>query len=84
MVDNNWLEEDDPHAVRWARRALKHMFTLDYTKWHWTEDSTVTLCGARIQIGCDGGTFLPETDELKSTVTCRHCVAALGRADERT
>ena len=75
--------EDDPHAVRWARRALKHMRTLDYTRWHRAENCYFTLCGLGIQVGCEG-TFLPEIDDRKSQVTCKHCLAILRRRDAAT
>lgn len=64
------------HAVRWARRALKRLMTLDYTKWHATRDGDFTFCGILIPIGLRG-TFLPETDDWMGRVDCLRCLASL-------
>ncbi len=61
------------HAVRWARRELKRLFTLDYTKWHGTADSKFTLCGIPIPLGLRG-TFFPETDDDINRVDCKRCI----------
>lgn len=63
----------DPHACRWARRKIKRMFDMDWSRWHWTTDGSFTLCGVPIPIGLDGGTMFPETDELPAKVDCRKC-----------
>jgi len=66
------------HAVRWARRYLKRAFTYDWTRWHATEDSNLTLCGVAIPIAMAGGTFFPETDdELLFRLDCKRCMAVL-------
>jgi hypothetical protein len=49
------------------------MHKLDYTKWHWTNDASRTVCGRAIPVGLDG-TFLPETDERLTEVTCAICL----------
>lgn len=60
-------------AVRWARRELKRMFTMDYTKWHGSQDGSMfTFCGLAVPIGL-AGTFLPETDSNINKVNCRKC-----------
>lgn len=69
------------HAVRWARRELKRLMTLDYTKWHGTENADFTFCGRPIPIGLEG-TFLPETDDDLSIIDCKYCANQL--RDEET
>jgi len=64
------------HAVRWARRKLKRLMTLDYTKWHGTKDAQLTFCGRPIPLGLEG-TFLPETDDDLTRMDCKRCVAHL-------
>jgi hypothetical protein len=59
-----------PHAVRWARRAVRN--EMEYTGWHWTNDAQFTACGRPIPLGLDG-TFVPETDDAPERVTCRQC-----------
>lgn len=72
------MNDSDPHAARWARRRLKRMFDMDWTRWHWTEDARFTACGVSIPIGLDGGTQFPETDDEMSRVDCRRCLRKLG------
>jgi hypothetical protein len=60
------------HAVRWARRELKRMFTLDYSKWHVTDNGNFTICGLPIPVGLRG-TTLPETDDDLYRVDCGRC-----------
>lgn len=67
----------EPHAVRWARRYLKAAFTYDWTRWHWTNDASFTLCGVPVPISLSGGTFFPETDEDPGMVSCTHCLRKL-------
>lgn len=69
--------DSGPHAVRWARRELKHLFDMDWTQWHWTEDASFTLCGVAIPIALPGGSFCPDTDDEESRVTCRRCLRRL-------
>ena len=72
-------------AVRWARRPLKRMFTMDYTKWHGSKDGTMfTFCGIPVPVMLEG-TFLPETDDIQK-VNCRKCSRLLTphAADEAT
>lgn len=64
---------DGPHAVRWAQRYIAHAFTMQYSKWHWTNDSSMTLCGRPIQIINEAAAMLPETRDDKKKVTCRQC-----------
>jgi hypothetical protein len=45
--------------------------TLDYTKWHATQDFEVTLCGKLIPLALEG-TFVPETEWLEK-VDCYTC-----------
>jgi hypothetical protein len=61
------------HAVRWASRTVAGINELAYGKWHWTEDANVTLCGSRIRLGIDGGSFLPDTDDDPARVDCKRC-----------
>ena len=72
-------EHDDPHAVRWYRRWIKRDFRKEWGRWHWTDDADMTVCGIRIRIGIEGGSFLPETDDEVQTVTCKRCLAVLSR-----
>jgi len=67
----------DPHAVRWATRELKRLMDLDYTKWHYTNDASFTVCGLSIPVGNDNGTFLPETDDEVSRVNCKKCLGRI-------
>lgn len=64
---------DGPHAVRWAQRYIERAFTVQYSKWHWTNDSSMTLCGRHIQIINEAAAMLPETRDDKEKVTCRQC-----------
>jgi hypothetical protein len=67
--------EHEHYAVRWARHEFRNkLLGFRYTKWHWTEDETLTLCGARIPVGLDHGTFLPETEDDVEFVTCKRCL----------
>jgi hypothetical protein len=61
------------HAVRWARRKLQRTYSMDWTRWHITDDACVTLCGVHIGIAL-AGRFLPESDdEWQCVATCRRC-----------
>jgi len=62
------------HAVRWSRRYVKKQMSWDFTKWHITEDACWTICSVVIPLAIDGGTFLPETDDDLSKVTCKNCL----------
>jgi hypothetical protein len=67
----------EPHATRWAGRRLKRMFAWDWTKWHATEDASMTLCGLPIRLAIEGGTFLPETDDGFEKVDCKKCLKVI-------
>ncbi len=69
------MEEDKAHAVRWFQREVKSRWEEQYSKWHWTEDATKTICGKRINIF--GAGFLPETDDCTETVDCKRCMQKL-------
>lgn len=72
------LVMDEPHAVRWARRELKRLMMLDYTKWHWTEDGVFTICGVLIPIGLDlPGTCFPECYDWFEIVDCERCKCSI-------
>ena len=62
-------------AVRWARRVLRREMSLDYSKWHATEDYSFTLCGTSIPLALEG-TFLPETNDIQK-VDCGNCLRAI-------
>lgn len=67
----------DIFAVRWARRELKRLADMDYTKWHASYgDGSFTLCGLCVPIGL-AGTFLPETEDELQKVSCRKCTRLL-------
>lgn len=59
------------HAVRWWRRCVRG--DPDWTRWHLSRNADVTLCGQRIPLAIQGGSFLPETDEDPARATCRRC-----------
>jgi hypothetical protein len=65
------MGNNDPHAVRWA--TSKGLLDYNFTKWHWTNDCSKTLCGRRIRLANEKGTCLPETDDSQETVTCKYC-----------
>lgn len=67
------MGDTEPHAVRWYRRVLRGQMREDWTRWHWTENASFTVCGVPIPIGIDGGSFLPETDDDLRVVDCKHC-----------
>lgn len=67
--------EDGPHAVRWARRELRRMVDMDWTRWHYSSDSTWTACGVIVGIGL-AGTAVPETANV-SKVDCKRCLKAM-------
>lgn len=58
-------------GVRWARRILHREMSLDYTKWHATEDYSFTFCRIPIPLALEG-TFLPETDDA-DRIDCLNC-----------
>jgi hypothetical protein len=60
---------EEPHAVRWARRKVRGEY--EWTRWHYTVDSSMTVCGLPIRLGNEQGTFLPETDDAERTDCCR-------------
>lgn len=64
----------DPHAVRWTLRKVggEHQ----YTKWHWTDDAVVTVCGVIIRFG--EIQIFPETDDDIERVDCKHCKRQMG------
>lgn len=66
-----------PHAVRWAQREIFSKFEMQYSKWHWTTDANITICGRSIQLIADGPALLPETDDDHNKVTCSRCRALL-------
>lgn len=72
---------EEPHAVRWARRTVRHEW--EYSRWHWTQDAHLTLCGRIIPIAMITGTFLPETDSEEEMVNCRLCRKRLTLAGAR-
>ena len=45
----------------------------DFTRWHWTLDANITLCGRLIIIGRDNVPLFPETDDLSDVVDCKIC-----------
>ena len=69
------MNDDGPHAVRWARRKVRNEY--QWTKWHWTENSMMTLCQVPISLAHEGGTFLPDTDDDIDTVDCHNCLLIL-------
>lgn len=71
---------DEQHAVRWAIRPLKRMFTIQWTKWHWTPNADFTLCGRPIVTCREDVPMFPETDERKEKVDCVVCKKKLGAA----
>lgn len=73
-------EGDDgkPHAVRWARRELKSLSDMDWTRWHYSSNADWTACGTMIRVGLDG-TALPETANV-SQVDCKRCRKAMDEA----
>jgi len=66
------MYEDDPHAVRWYNRKDKYN-NPQWTKWHYTEDSTKTACGRYIGMAISGGSFLPDTDDNLDRINCQQC-----------
>ena len=53
----------EPHAVRWAQREILGRYEMQYSKWHWTLDASLTLCNRPIQLIADGPALLPETHD---------------------
>lgn len=66
-----------PHAVRWAQREIRRRFYTEYSRWHWTTDATLTLCGRRIQLISNGQSMLPESIDDASFVDCKQCKKTL-------
>lgn len=60
----------EPHAVRWTRRMVFNEY--DYTRWHYTQDASWTVCGISIPVGI-GPKILPETSEVED-VDCDNCL----------
>ena len=69
----NGLSVTTPHAVRWAQREIFGRFEMQYSKWHWTIDASMTLCNRSIQLIADGPALLPETRDDANAVTCAKC-----------
>ena len=67
----------EPHAVRWAQREILGSFEMQYSKWHWTLDASLTLCNRPIQLIADGTALLPETHDDPAKVTCKRCAKLL-------
>ena len=67
------LEQTESHAVRWANRRVRG--ELDWTLWHWTNDSKFTLCGIVVKIATPVLMF-PEMDEQEK-VDCKQCLLKL-------
>ena len=82
MTTNKFSDDCEPHAVRWAQREIKSQFTTQYSKWHWTTDANLTLCGRHIML-ISGLAMLPETHEDAGKVTCERCKVLLVRAREK-
>lgn len=69
-----------PHAVRWSLYKIMGGMDIQYSKWHWTTDANMTLCGRQIRLINDKcGTVLPETDDEMKTVDCKYCLKRLRR-----
>ena len=67
-------DPDNPsHAVRWATRTLKRMFSVEYTKWHWTIDARLTLCGRPIVIFRVEDAVFPDTYDDPDRIECERC-----------
>ena len=66
-----------PHAVRWAKRDIPSRHETEYSKWHWTINASVTICGRPIQLIADGPATPPETHDDPSKVTCACCRSLL-------
>jgi len=74
-------DESDSYAVRWAQRYYRRYSLPDrvqWTKWHWTDDSNVTLCGHQIILLRDNCPMLPQTSDDAGQVECVHCRRKLG------
>lgn len=72
--------ESEEYAVRWPQRYHSGLFSVVWTKWHWTNDSSMTLCGYPIRIGaCDNCPLFPETDDEVERVDCFFCKRKLSR-----
>lgn len=69
---------DEEFATRWARREIKWLGDMNWTRWHWTKGGRFTLCGCSIPLAIGGGTFLPEMDDSLEKVTCKHCRKLMG------
>lgn len=66
------MSDGNPHAVRWARRTVRNEY--EWTRWHWTKDTLLTLCDVPIALANEGGTFLPDTDDDINVVDCKRCL----------
>lgn len=74
------LSDVEPHAVRWGLYKIMGGMDIQYTKWHWTTDADMTVCGRPIKLiseKCE--TVLPETYDEVEKVDCKHCLRKLGR-----
>lgn len=65
-----------PHAVRWAKRRL--LLGLEWTRWHYTTDSNLTLCNRPIPV-ITAAALLPEADDDVHRVDCARCLGLLAR-----
>ena len=65
--------EDLAHAVRWVVRISVAMLNTEiFSKWHWTDDANVTLCGRHIPCMTKYAT-MPEFDDEDTQVDCKYC-----------
>lgn len=70
---------NEQYAVRWAIRPLKRMWSICWTKWHWTLNGDFTLCGRPIVIGREDVPMLPECDDRQERIDCVVCKKRLAR-----